>query len=52
MHEAMVENFIASFKSPPEERVLDFDATDAPLHGQQEGRFCHGYYDSDCYLPL
>lgn len=32
--------------------VLDFDATDDPLHGQQEGRFFHGYYDSYCYLPL
>jgi hypothetical protein len=32
--------------------VLDFDATDHPLHGQQEGRFFHGYYDSYCYLPL
>ena len=32
--------------------ILDFDATDNPLHGQQEGRFFHGYYDSYCYLPL
>lgn len=32
--------------------MLDFDATDNPLHGQQEGRFLHGYYDSYCYLPL
>lgn len=32
--------------------VLDFDATDDPLHGRQEGRFFHGYYDSHCYLPL
>ena len=32
--------------------VLDFDATDDPLHGQQEGRFFHGYYDCYCYLPL
>ena len=32
--------------------MLDFDATDNPLHGQQEGRFFHGYYDSYCYLPL
>ena len=48
----LVEQFIASFESPPEEVVLDFDATDNPLHGQQEGRFFHGYYDSYCYLPL
>jgi Transposase DDE domain group 1 len=32
--------------------VLDFDATDNPLYGQQEGRFLHGYYDAYCYLPL
>lgn len=52
LHEVLVEQFIASFKSAPEELVLDFDATDNPLHGQQEGRFFHGYYDSYCYLPL
>lgn len=52
IHEAMVENFIASFKRAPAELVLDFDATDDPLHGQQEGRFFHGYYDCYCYLPL
>jgi len=32
--------------------ILDFDATDDPLHGQQEGRFFHGYYGQYCYLPL
>jgi len=32
--------------------VLDFDATDDPLHGAQEGAFFHGYYRSYCYLPL
>ena len=47
-----MEQFIASFKTLPKELVLDFDATDNPLHGQQEGRFFHGYYDSYCYLPL
>ena len=52
IHEVMVEKFIASFKAPPEELVLDFDATDDPLHGRQEGRFFHGYYDHYCYLPL
>ena len=36
----------------PEEIVIDLDATDDPLHGHQEGRFFHGYYDSYCYLPL
>jgi hypothetical protein len=52
MHKVMVEQFIASFATPPEELVLDFDATDDPLHGRQEGRFFHGYYDHYCYLPL
>ena len=52
LHEVLVEQFIANFKTPPKELVLDFDATDNPLHGQQEGRFFHGYYDSYCYLPL
>lgn len=52
IHTVMVEKFIASFKRAPEELVLDFDATDDPLHGKQEGRFFHGYYDNYCYLPL
>ena len=48
----LVEQFIASFARAPEELVLDFDATDDRVHGQQEGRFFHGYYDSYCFLPL
>jgi hypothetical protein len=52
LHTVLVEQFIASFTTAPEELVLDFDATDNPLYGQQEGRFFHGYYDSYCYLPL
>jgi hypothetical protein len=52
LHQVLVDQFIASFKAAPEELVLDFDATDNPLYGQQEGRFFHGYYDSYCYLPL
>lgn len=47
-----VEQFIASYKTPPKELILDFDATDDPIHGQQEGRFFHGYYKSYCFLPL
>lgn len=50
LHAVLVEQFIASFAAPPEELVLDFDATDNPLHGQQEGRFFHGYHDCYCYL--
>lgn len=52
IHEVIVERFIASFATAPEELVLDFDATDDPLFGKQEGRFFHGYYDSYCFLPL
>ena len=48
----LVERFIESFDAPPQELVLDFDATDDPVHGGQEGRFFHGYYDGYCYLPL
>ena len=44
--------FLDAYGTPPEEIVLDLDATDDPLHGQQEGRFFHGYYDCWCYLPL
>jgi Transposase DDE domain group 1 len=39
-------------KRAPEQVVLDLDATDDPVHGHQEGRFFHGYYDCYCYLPL
>ena len=52
MARALVEAFIASHASPPAQLVLDFDATDDPLHGNQEGRFFHGYYDQYCFLPL
>jgi hypothetical protein len=50
--ELLVKVFVESYASAPEEIVLDVDATDFPLHGEQEGRFFHGYYDSYCYLPL
>ena len=52
MNELLVETFIASFESAPDELILDFDATDDRVHGQQEGRFFHGYYDHYCFLPL
>jgi hypothetical protein len=48
----LVEAFIRSFPEPPAELVLDFDATDDPIHGDQVGRFFHGYYDHYCFLPL
>jgi hypothetical protein len=47
-----VDVFLDSFAQAPEEIILDFDATDDPLHGNQEGRFYHGYYGCYCYLPL
>ncbi len=48
----LVDVFIESHPTPPARVVLDVDATDDPLHGQQEGRFFHGYYRRYCYLPL
>jgi hypothetical protein len=50
--ELLVNVFVESQEKAPEEIILDVDSTDLPLHGQQEGRFFHGYYDSYCYLPL
>ena len=47
-----VDLFIEAHASPPKQIVLDLDATDDPIHGHQEGRFFHGYYDCHCYLPL
>lgn len=47
-----VELFLDAHRQAPEQIVLDLDATDDPLHGHQEGRFFHGYYDGYCYLPL
>src|SRR6201988_1922950 len=44
--------FLEAHKRPPRQIILDLDATDDPLHGHQEGRFFHGYYDTYCYLPL
>ncbi len=47
-----VDLFLDAHGAPPKQIVLDLDATDDPLHGHQEGRFFHGYYDTYCYLPL
>ena len=52
LDELLVKVFLESHQSAPEEIILDVDTTDLPLHGKQEGRFFHGYYDSYCYLPL
>jgi hypothetical protein len=47
-----VDAFLDAHRKAPAQITLDLDATDDPLHGHQEGRFCHGYYDCYCYLPL
>jgi Transposase DDE domain group 1 len=48
----LVDLFLDAHRSAPQQIVLDLDATDIPLHGHQDGRFFHGYYDAYCYLPL
>ena len=48
----LLDQFLAAHATPPDEVVLDFDATDDPVHGHQENRFFHGYYDQYCFLPL
>lgn len=52
IHHVFVEQFIQSFDSPPEKLILDFDATDDEVHGNQAQRFYHGYYRHYCFLPL
>ena len=52
IHQVLVDRFIASFDRAPKKLILDFDATDDPVHGNQEGRFFHGFYDHYCFLPL
>jgi hypothetical protein len=50
--ELLVQVFLESHAKAPEQIILDVDTTDLPLHGNQEGRFFHGYYGNYCYLPL
>ena len=52
MDALLLEVFLEAYEAPPEEIILDVDATDDPVHGHQEGRFFHGYYREYCYLPL
>lgn len=52
LNRVLVEQFIASHRTAPAELVLDVDASDVPLHGNQELTQFHGYYDHYCYLPL
>jgi hypothetical protein len=48
----LVDVFLEAHTTAPEQIVLDIDTTDLAIHGEQEGRFYHGYYDHYCYLPL
>lgn len=54
LEETLVDVFIRmkAKQCVPEELVLDFDATDNPIHGDQLGKFFHGYYKNYCFLPL
>lgn len=52
MHEILVDTFLDSFDKPPEEIILDYDATDDKIHGEQDKRHFNGFYDGYCFLPL
>src|SRR6266567_3367180 len=52
VRDLLVELFLEAHERAPKQIILDLDATDDPVHGEQEGRFFHGYYDCYCYLPL
>jgi hypothetical protein len=52
IHEILIDTFIASFHSAPKELILDIDATDIPVYGNQENKFFHGFYNHHCFLPL
>jgi len=52
LHGVLLDQFVASHATAPEELVLDIDASDVPLHGAQELSQFHAYYDQHCYLPL
>ena len=51
-HQVLFEQFVGSFEAPPEELILDFDATDDRVHGAQVNAFYNGYYGDYCFLPL
>ena len=52
IEQLFVDLFLEAHREPPMRIVIDLDATDDPLYGEQEGRHFHGYYDCYCYLPL
>ncbi len=52
LHQVLFKQFVNQFSTEPEQIILDFDATDDPIHGDQIGKFYHGYYRHECFLPL
>ncbi len=52
LHEVLVDTFLESFDEPPEEIILDYDATDDPTHGNQDRRYFNRFYEGYCFLPL
>jgi len=52
IHKLMIDTFIKAYKKPPKDIILDADPTDFTIYGNQEGKHYHGYYGSNCYLPL
>src|ERR1041385_7657015 len=52
IRDLLVDLFVEAHERAPRRIILDLDATDDPVHGEQEGRFFHGFYDCYCYLPL
>lgn len=52
LHEVLVDTFLNSFDQPPEEIILDYDATDDSTYGNQERSYFNGFYDGYCFLPL
>lgn len=52
IHKEILNAFVSSYSAPPKELILDFDPTDIPIHGNQEGKAYHGYYGHECFLPL
>jgi hypothetical protein len=52
IEELLIQRGVKAIARKSAEIVLDFDATDDPLHGKQEGAYFHGFYRAYCYLPL
>ena len=52
LHEVLVDTFLDSYDSPPQEIILDYDATDDKIHGNQQRKYFNGFYDGYCFLPL